>query len=602
MLMSVLLHLCVLILVVCTSARSASSTENSAANIAMLDSHKVYGENENDNVVGRGGTNNPLTTADEIPTLSATGGFGDADKDTKFIAECDLPSIFGAFRMKSFTHTSGTSSQKGLEPIVLCHGDIEGKEDVLVRVHDQCFTSEVLGSMRCDCREQLEESLRRIEREGGVLIYLQQEGRGIGLPNKVAAYALQDLGLDTVDANLQLGLKEEAREYDSVPDILEHLGVKSIRLMTNNPYKVDSLQKLGVPITDRVSISIPANKYNKRYLESKRDRMAHIFGEHYDTTSSKAMGGSEEAAVRGPPRGRRLTRFLRRGKNAAPHSTNSLGERGGTSSDMNALPAASTKHASTNDIAGALKQSVEERIAIKVKGGASSGVAFPNGGTEDCGREVKELKPYIFGEESVRAAIAAIADGAVVCVVDDEDRENEGDLIMAADKATAETVGFMVRYTSGVICVSLTEERLEELCLPPMVVNNEDPKGTAYTVSVDAKATSTGISAADRAETLRSLTDPSCTADAFTRPGHVFPLRYKKGGVLSRMGHTEASLDLTAMAGLRPGGVLAEVVNDDGSMMRLESPLGGLRKFTEDHGLVLTSVQDIIAFRQRHMD
>jgi 3,4-dihydroxy 2-butanone 4-phosphate synthase/GTP cyclohydrolase II len=151
-----------------------------------------------------------------------------------------------------------------------------------------------------------------------------------------------------------------------------------------------------------------------------------------------------------------------------------------------------------------------------------------------------------------------------------------------------------VRYSSGVVCVSLEQSRLNELRLPPMVARNEDPKGTAYTVSVDYKfGTTTGISAADRALTFNKLADPSVPSEAFYRPGHVFPLCYSPGGVLQRAGHTEASLDLSRLAGLNPGGVLAEVVNDDGSLMLLP----GLEKLAEQFGLVLTSVQDIIAYR-----
>jgi 3,4-dihydroxy-2-butanone 4-phosphate synthase len=200
---------------------------------------------------------------------------------------------------------------------------------------------------------------------------------------------------------------------------------------------------------------------------------------------------------------------------------------------------------------------------------------------------------YAFGRASVEAAVAAVAAGKVVMVVDDADRENEGDFIMAAEKATAETIGFIVRYSSGVLCASLEGERLDALALPPMVVNNQDPKQTAYSVSVDHKDTSTGISAADRALTFRELVNPLAQVGDFQRPGHVFPLRYKPGGTLTRRGHTEASLDLSGMAGLRRGAVLAEVVHDDGSMMRL----GPIEEFALAHGLVLTSVQDIAAYR-----
>jgi len=150
-----------------------------------------------------------------------------------------------------------------------------GKSDVLVRVHDQCFTSEVFGSKRCDCREQLEDSLKLINKESGIIIYLQQEGRGIGIANKIAAYSLQDQGMDTVDANIHLGFSEEMREYYPVADILADLDIKSIRLMTNNPYKIDQLKMINVQISEQIPINVVSNRYNSRYLRSKRDRMNH---------------------------------------------------------------------------------------------------------------------------------------------------------------------------------------------------------------------------------------------------------------------------------------------------------------------------------------
>jgi 3,4-dihydroxy 2-butanone 4-phosphate synthase/GTP cyclohydrolase II len=192
-----------------------------------------------------------------------------------------------------------------------------------------------------------------------------------------------------------------------------------------------------------------------------------------------------------------------------------------------------------------------------------------------------------FGRESIVAANEAIREGKMVVVTDDESRENEGDLIMAGEHATAESVGFIVRHSSGVICCSVPEERLQALQLPPMVVNNEDPKGTAFTVSVDYKhGTTTGISGADRAATFRALADPSSQPSDFMRPGHVFPLRYAEGGVRVRDGHTEAALDLCTLAGLRPAGILSEVCNDDGSMSRVPQ----LISFCEEHGLILTSI------------
>jgi 3,4-dihydroxy 2-butanone 4-phosphate synthase / GTP cyclohydrolase II len=175
-----------------------------------------------------------------------------------------------------------------------------------------------------------------------------------------------------------------------------------------------------------------------------------------------------------------------------------------------------------------------------------------------------------------------------------EDRENEGDLVMAAEAATPEAMAFFVNHTSGVICTPMLGEDLDRLRIPPMVIDNEDPKGTAYTVSVDAvEGTSTGISAADRARTCRVLADPAATAEDVHRPGHVFPLRYHPGGVLRRPGHTEAAVDLARMAGLRPAGVIAEVVKPDGSMARLPD----LEAFAEEHGLLIISIADLVAHR-----
>jgi 3,4-dihydroxy 2-butanone 4-phosphate synthase/GTP cyclohydrolase II len=197
---------------------------------------------------------------------------------------------------------------------------------------------------------------------------------------------------------------------------------------------------------------------------------------------------------------------------------------------------------------------------------------------------------------SIEQAVADIAAGKPVIVVDDEDRENEGDLIFAAEKATPQLLTFMIRYSSGYICAPLSADLCDRLDLPPMYHTNQDRTGTAYTVTVDAReGVSTGISAADRARTMRVLADPASTAQDFTRPGHVLPLRAKEGGVLRRPGHTEAAIDLATMAGLRPAGVLCELVNDDGTMQRLPD----LTKFAAEHGLTLISIADLIAYRRR---
>jgi 3,4-dihydroxy 2-butanone 4-phosphate synthase/GTP cyclohydrolase II len=197
---------------------------------------------------------------------------------------------------------------------------------------------------------------------------------------------------------------------------------------------------------------------------------------------------------------------------------------------------------------------------------------------------------------TIEAAVAEIAAGRPVIVVDDEDRENEGDLIFAAERATPELVAFMVRHTSGYVCVPMTEAEADRLELPPMYHVNQDRRGTAYTVTVDAReGISTGISAADRAHTITLLADPSTGPADLSRPGHVVPLRGKPGGVLRRPGHTEAAIDLAELAGLRPAGVLCELVNDDGSMMRTPE----LQIFAKEHDLVLVTIADLIAYRRR---
>lgn len=195
----------------------------------------------------------------------------------------------------------------------------------------------------------------------------------------------------------------------------------------------------------------------------------------------------------------------------------------------------------------------------------------------------------------IERAVAAFQRGEFLVVVDDADRENEGDLIIAAEHASPARVGFMVRHTSGLICLPVLGERLDELQIPLMVANNTDARRTAFTVSVDyAPGTTTGISAADRAATIAAIIDPTTAPDQLTRPGHVFPLRYQPGGVLRRAGHTEAAVDLAVLAGLHPAGVLAEIVTDDGEIARLAD----LERFAKEHGLLMISIADLIAYRR----
>src|SRR5215471_348912 len=184
--------------------------------------------------------------------------------------------------------------------------------------------------------------------------------------------------------------------------------------------------------------------------------------------------------------------------------------------------------------------------------------------------------------------------GHIVIVTDDANRENEGDLILAAEKATPERINFMIRHTSGVLCVPMEGQDLDRLQLPLMTIRNTESMRTAYTISVDAKeGVSTGISAADRSRTIRLLANPNTAAEDLVRPGHVFPLRYREGGVLKRAGHTEAAVDLARLAGLRPAGVLAEVVNEDGSMARGPD----LVRFAAEHGLLIVSIAQLVRYR-----
>lgn len=197
---------------------------------------------------------------------------------------------------------------------------------------------------------------------------------------------------------------------------------------------------------------------------------------------------------------------------------------------------------------------------------------------------------------TVEQAIRDIKAGKFVVVVDDKDRENEGDLIIAADKVTPKDIAFMVRYTSGIICLALPGERLDALQIPLMVTENTESHRTLFTVSVDClKDTTTGVSATDRCTTIKALVSEKAHPNDFRRPGHIFPIRYRPGGVLKRAGHTEASVDLAKLAGCTPGGVLCEIVNEDGSMARLPE----LEKFAAEHKLSLITVADLIRYRRR---
>ncbi|MEZ0212287.1 MAG: 3,4-dihydroxy-2-butanone-4-phosphate synthase, partial [Xanthobacteraceae bacterium] len=247
-----------------------------------------------------------------------------------------------------------------------------------------------------------------------------------------------------------------------------------------------------------------------------------------------------------------------------------------------------------NDAGAWISRETAARIAA-----ATGGAVTPNDFLGVDSRLDPDLQKVLSMSDTmqarVEAAIEAFAKGEMLVVTDDDDRENEGDLIIAAAHATAEKMAFIVRHTSGIVCTPLTAEHARRLRLNPMVTDNDAPHGTAFTVSVDYRfGTTTGISAEDRVATVRGLANPNAGASDFVRPGHIFPLIAKEGGVLMRSGHTEAAVDLCRLAGLDPVGVICELVNDDGTVMR------GVKvaSFAETHGLTRISVAELIAYRQ----
>jgi hypothetical protein len=298
-------------------------------------------------------------------------------------------------------------------------------------------------------------SLKYIQEHGGAIIYLQQEGRGIGLANKVAAYALQDVGLDTVDANLHLGFAEDCRQYGVVPSILADMGIGSIRLMTNNPRKVNRLLALGVDVVDTLPVVVPeANPYNRKYLETKIDRMEHS----------------------------NLSPLFKNGKLVSSNNN----KKNGTT--QKASSASSSSFAETYITDG--EEMCANAVHVSLMNNETMAMAPTTTTDEDNSNSQLGVTAaedgYCFGRQSVEDAIEAMAEGKMVVVVDDMDRENEGDFIMAADLCTPKDMATIIRYSSGVICAAMQGSLMDSLRLPAMVNNNEDPKGTAFSVSVDA--------------------------------------------------------------------------------------------------------------------
>jgi 3,4-dihydroxy 2-butanone 4-phosphate synthase / GTP cyclohydrolase II len=443
-------------------------------------------------------------------------------------------------------------------------------------------------------------AMQYIQQHGGLIVYLQQEGRGIGLANKVAAYAVQDeLGLDTVDANLHLGFPDDLRVYDVVPLILRQLNIDRIHLLTNNPRKVQELQNLGITIDATIPMVVPhSNEHNHKYLMTKRDRADHMNMEQLNINiSSNNGGGSGSSTSRPLMAAPKVMAAPRRTLNGMPVLLSTANGVAAPPTDVTTTPTTTTTavdgKATTTETTESYFNDDDDTAIINNNNNTSSD------DDDEAPGVVKQADGYCFGKQTVVDAIAAMARGEMVVVVDDMDRENEGDFIMAADLCTAEKMAEIIRYSSGVICVAMEDDRLQTLQLPSMVQNNQDPKNTAFAVSVDATKAhgiSTGISAADRAITVRWLANDQATAADFSRPGHLFPLKARPGGVLTRDGHTEATVDLARLAGRVPVGVLCEIVSEDHptEMMRLPE----MKRFAHDRGYVLTSIADLIQYRK----
>lgn len=214
----------------------------------------------------------PKFSLDEVP-IGSDGDYADAPCTVELAAEADFPTRFGSFVLFGFLDRTS-----GKEHTAIVRGNVSGKTDVPVRVHSQCHTGDVWGSLRCDCRDQLEAAIEYIsEQECGAVVYLKQEGRGIGLINKIKAYQLQDLGLDTIEANEYLGFPAEARSYDVAAAILRLLGIESVALLTNNPDKINKLTAEGIQVSRRIPVVTAWNHHNRAYMETKKDRMGHMY-------------------------------------------------------------------------------------------------------------------------------------------------------------------------------------------------------------------------------------------------------------------------------------------------------------------------------------
>ena len=427
-----------------------------------------------------------------------------------------LPTRWGVFQVIGFERLIVNGSRHTETALAIILGDLSGSVP-LVRIHSQCLTGEVFGSLRCDCNDQLELAMQAIANEQrGLVIYEHQEGRGIGLMAKLQAYELQDAGLDTVEANHALGFEEDCRDFQLPAAILQALGIDQVRLLTNNPRKVLALQHAGINVLAEVRCEAAPTPHSFAYLRAKKERMGHAL--------------TLEKAGRFGLAGHRIT--------TDPDPRRSI-----------------------------------------VDNSAGHAAVFA----------------------SIEDAINELRAGRMVVIVDDDDRENEGDLTIAAEMISPEAVTFMATHGRGLICLAMTGERIDELQFEPMAAENNALGGTAFTVSIDfiGPRVTTGISSHDRAQTIKATVDVMSQPADFARPGHVFPLRARPGGVLERRGHTEAAVDLAAVAGLFPAGVICEIVNDDGTMARGAD----LVRFCARHGLLMVTVADLARYRlECHID
>ena len=421
------------------------------------------------------------------------------------IASTRLPTKWGVFQIFGFEREIQNGSRRVETAMAMVMGDLTDGAPLL-RIHSQCFTGELLGSLRCDCSDQLQIAMAAIAGEGrGLVIYEHQEGRGIGLMAKLRAYGLQDAGLDTVEANQALGYSVDSRDFSLPVAIVKELGIHRVRLLSNNPQKSRALINAGIDVVVEIPCEVAPNPYSFEYLRAKKQKMGHRLSLSWPADS--------------PP-----TQRIR-------------------ATSLHPRRASRRSHFATID-----------------------------------------------------AALRELQIGRMVVVVDDEDRENEGDLTIAADMITPEAINFMATHGRGLICLAMTGERLDELRIPPMVQRNTALHDTAFTVSVDARrrGVTTGISAYDRAQTILAALDARSRPDDFAQPGHIFPLRARRGGVLERRGQTEAAVDLTRLAGLYPAGVICEIMNRDGTMARMPD----LVRLCKRHDLLMISVADLVRYRQ----